>query len=93
MSKALHGCVLFIAYCFGIYLDYLSNIFQNVVDKNPMNEEGMVPLHYSAENSHLIVSEFIIENAVWKNPKDNDGWTPLHASAQNGHLNVCELIT
>jgi ankyrin repeat protein len=66
---------------------------ENILDKNPMDNEGKTPLHMSAEGGHLKICEYIMDHLQNKSPKDNDDWTPLHYAANAGHFDVCNAMT
>ena len=63
-----------------------------MVEKNPSDNSGKIPLHYAAKNGHLDICKLIYENINNKSQSDNFGQTPLHYAAENGHLDICKLI-
>jgi len=52
----------------------------------------MTPLHFSAENGHLSVVEYLVNQKADIKSKDKDDLTPLHWAARFGHLSVVEYL-
>ena len=67
-------------------------IFDNVQDKEPVDNDGCTPLHQAAFWGRLEVCKFLLEELQNKNPRDNKGWTPLHHASVYGRLEVCKLL-
>ena len=64
---------------------------------NPLNENGLTPLHLAAKYGKSELCWLIMKNVVDKNPKSSkkywlNGTTPLHLAADEGHFSVCELM-
>ena len=64
---------------------------------NPLNKDGLTPLHVAAINGRKELCQLIMKNIVDKNPKSTQnepfyGLTPLHLAAREGHFSICELI-
>ena len=71
-------------------LELCKLIIENVQEKNPKDNKGRTPLHYTScswlPSSHQTTAalvHLIMENVQDKNPKDNHGWTPLHNAAEH----------
>ena len=66
----------------------ISHFADGGADVNAKDNFGETPLHWSAREGHLEITQALIEAGADVNTKDNDGDTPLHSSAMNGHLEV-----
>ena len=64
----------------------------NLINKNPCDNNGNTPLYMAARSGHLEVCTQLMENLLDKNPRNYTGWTPLHSAAMEGHLDVCEVL-
>ena len=67
-------------------------IFNNIEDKNPLDDSGTTPLHIAANPGIEDIFQFIFDNVEDKNPRDNSGFTPLHYAAKDGYASICQLI-
>ena len=67
-------------------------IIVRVKEKNPPNNYGKTPLHWSAAEGHLDICKLIIEDANNKNPSDQSRHTPLFYAKGRGHFEVVKLI-
>jgi ankyrin repeat protein len=75
-------------------------IFNNVDDKNPIDDSKNTPFHFAAENGHISICQLIMATHEDKNPAGGAGTgfgfssvrTALHIAAANGHLDVYKLI-
>ena len=67
-------------------------IFDNVQDKEPVDNDGCTPLHQAALFGRLEVCRFLVKELGTKNPRDNKSWTPLHHAANWGRLEVCKFL-
>ena len=59
---------------------------------NPMDEFGLTPLHFAAQNGHFKICELITEKDGEKYHLWEKGCTPLHYTAINGDLELCRLF-
>ena len=62
------------------HLEVCELLLENVVDKNPKDNNGNTPLHLAAQNGQFALCELILKNADEKNPKSNYGKTPLDSA-------------
>jgi len=53
---------------------------------------GETPLHISAANGYLQVTQFLLDNHVSVDVLDNDTWQPIHCASCWGQLPVLELL-
>ena len=67
-------------------------IFDNVQDKEPVDNDGCTPLHQAALFGRLEVCRFLVKELGTKNPRDNKSWSPLHHAANWGRLEVCKFL-
>ena len=65
---------------------------KTLADKNPIDLDGLTPLHYAAAAGHSEICEVILENTEDKNPAANNGYTVFHGAAQRGQLKVIRLL-
>mmetsp|Transcript_51480 Transcript_51480/g.111926 ORF Transcript_51480/g.111926 Transcript_51480/m.111926 type:complete len:129 (+) Transcript_51480:374-760(+) len=54
--------------------------------------QGLTPLHRSAENSHVELSQILVGAGANIHATDNYGETPLHRSARQGHVDVSQML-
>ena len=73
-------------------LEWYKKITETSENKNPSNQFGWTPLHFSAQYGQLAICQFILERAKDKNPKDQFGKTPLDVAAENDQLATCVFI-
>ena len=64
---------------------------------NPLNKDGLTPLHVAARNGKTEMCKLIMKNILDKNPESMQnhpfyGMTPLHLAAHEGHFSACELL-
>eukprot|EP00049_Salpingoeca_infusionum_P010708 m.184964 g.184964 ORF g.184964 m.184964 type:complete len:250 (-) comp14725_c1_seq2:457-1206(-) len=57
-----------------------------------IDEEGMTPLHWSADRGHFGVTELLVHHGAAIDLRDNSGDTALHNAALCGHSEVVELL-
>ena len=62
-------------------------------DKNPVDSNGLTPIHLAVMNGHVWIYMWLIRHITGdKNPMDNFGQTPLLFAADNGDFLMCQLI-
>ena len=76
----------------GLGIEICKLFINNLINKNPCDNNGNTPLYMAARSGHLEVCTQLMENLHDNNPKNYNGWTPLHSAAWAGHLDVCELL-
>ena len=59
--------------------------------RNPVGNEGYMPLHIAATHGHQELFHFIVNNGE-ENPCNKYGRTPLHMAADNGHIEIFQFI-
>ena len=61
-------------------------------DVSAVQEDGMTPLHFAAQNGHETLTRLLIEKGADVSAADEDEWTPLHRAARRGHEAVARLL-
>ena len=59
---------------------------------NSKHNNGMTPLHWTANKGHLEATAFLLEQGADPNICDNFGLTPLKQAQKEGHQEIVELI-
>lgn len=68
-------------------------IVKHLKDKNPVESNGITPIHLAAMNGHVWIYKWLSRHITGdKNPMDTFGQTPLHFAAYNGDYLMCKLI-
>ena len=62
------------------------------MDKNPLDNDGVTPLHDAAMGNHFEVCKLITENTEDKNPLANNGRTPSDLALEMGHFGLLKLF-
>jgi ankyrin repeat protein len=62
------------------------------MDKNPLDNDGVTPLHDAAMGNHFGVCKLITENTEDKNPMSNNGRTPSDIALEMGHFGLLKLF-
>ena len=62
------------------------------MDKNPVDKNGVTPLHDATMNNHFEVCKFITEIIEDKNPIANDGRTPSDLALEMGYFGLLKLF-
>ena len=75
-----------------VHSPFFEYIYEKVIEKNPKDRFGRVPLHVAAYNNNLRVCKFIHEKGYPLDPRSHDGSTPLHDAASYGHLYVFKYL-
>ena len=74
------------------HLGLVDFICNQIDDKNPRDNNGVLPVHKAAEEGRNNIIEYFIQfNQNNINPADINGWTVLHHAAFQGHLNVFQF--
>lgn len=53
---------------------------------------GTSPLHLSAQNNHLEVTEMLLRAGISKDARTKVDRTPLHMAAYEGHLQIVDTL-
>ena len=76
-------------------VDYCIIDRKDKVTKNPLDVNGVTPLHLASSHGHLAIVKFLLLFLSDKNPKSGRHWnerTPLHAAAIEGHLHIIKCL-
>ena len=57
---------------------------------NAKDEDKNTPLHYAAENGHLLGVKILLDAGAKLSARNDEGDTPVHTAAENGNL---QLVT
>jgi ankyrin repeat protein len=53
---------------------------------NAKDEDKNTPLHYAAENGHLLGVRILLDAGAKLSARNDEEDTPVHTAAENGHL-------
>ena len=53
---------------------------------NAKDEDKNTPLHYAAENGHILSVRILLDAGAKLSAKNDDNDTPMHTASANGHL-------
>ena len=74
-------------------LEDCQEIVKHLEDKNPVESNGITPIHLAALNGHVWIYKWLSRCiSSDKNPMDSFGQTPLHFAADNGDFLMCQMI-
>lgn len=59
---------------------------------NSKHNNGMTPLHWTANKGHLEATSFLLEQGADPSIRDNFGFAPLKHALREGHLEVANLL-
>jgi len=58
-----------------------------------MDSFGYTPIHYAAQNNHVLILDFLLKTCQGSNIDTNGcGCTPLHRAAYSGSFECCKLL-
>ena len=73
------------------HLSICELIVDIIEDHEPINSNGLTPLHLAARNGYEKICQLLVENVNNEYPVDPDGDTALHMAAKYGHYEVIQF--
>jgi ankyrin repeat protein len=62
------------------------------LQRSPKDYNLLTPIHFSAQNGHLEIVEYLLQQGVSANIGDKTELTPLHFAARNGDIEMIKLL-